>query len=427
MSESRKVGEQERMLHYMCATCGMMPLQVLHIRGALDAALVARGLDWLQRQHPVLRAHIRYSGLVFRRLPPFVYRQPHFDTAGTTPIPLRLVEGPWEEVLAQEMRKPLRHGRNPRLRVTLVRDEKDAELNHVILCADHATLDAQSAHLISRQLLEYLGDPAAMETRVPPQTHLPPPLEAGMPRKPSSGTKRYEPALRLPRQRTLHRGRPGTRVLSRGLDAAATDALKAAAKANRTTLHGVITAAFLLAMHQRYGVAQMSCLSSVDLRRLCKPPLPAETYGCYIDVLRTRHVLGPELWPIARDVAFKLISTIAKDQEVASFLKLPEWEVYAAETWPTLTHHRRLDGLGVTTAGDSGLKANYGNHTLEGVTMAMSVDFIGPSLLVLAAERLGALDLSICYATDALPAADAIALADLALASLTEDARISSL
>jgi len=418
MGESRKLGEQERMLHYMCATCGMMPLQVLHVRGPLDTDLVTRGLDWLQRQNPLLRAHIRYGGPVFIRLPPFVYRQPYFDTAGTTEIPFRIVDGPWEGVLAEEMRKRLRNGRNPRLRVTLVRDQADPELAHIILCADHATLDAKAAHLISRQLLEYLGDPAGMEARPPLQAHLPPPLEAGFPGKSNSGTKGYEPALRLPRQR-VPGGRQETRVLPRRLDEPATDALKAAVKANRATMHGAIAGAFLLAMHQRYGVAEMSCLSSVDLRRLCSPPLPAETYGCYIDALRTRHALGPELWPIARDVSFKLISTLAKDQESASFLKLPEWEVYATELWPTFTNHRRLDGLGVTTAGDSGLRASYGNHTLEGVTMAMSVDFIGPSLLVLAAERLGGLDLSICFASDALPAADAAALADIALAELT--------
>jgi hypothetical protein len=84
-----------------------------------------------------------------------------------------------------------------------------------------------------------------------------------------------------------------------------------------------------------------------------------------------------------------------------------------------MTHHRRLDGLGITTAGDSKLPAHFGNYTLEGVTMAVAIDFIGPSLLVLAAERLGALDISICYATDAMPGPDVIELSDRALAALS--------
>ena len=419
MSDSRKLGEQERLLHYMHPYGGLMPLQVLHIRGGLDGDLVARALDWLQRQHPMLRAHVRYGGLVFRKLPPFVYRQPYFETEGTTKVPLRIVDDePWDDVLTGEMSTPMRSTRSPRLRVTLVRDQVDSELNHLILCGDHATMDAHVAHLISRQLLEYFADPAAMELRPPVNDRLPPPLEAGFPKKPDSGTKGYELALRLP-PRPVPGAKRVTRVISRRLDAAATDALKASVKANRTTLHGAISGAFLLAMHQHYGIDQMTCVSSVDLRRLMRPPLPPETYGCYIDVLRTRHDLGPDLWPIARDVSFKLVSALAKDHEAASLLKLPGWKVYAAETWPTITHNRRIDGLGITTAGDSGLGYHFGNHTLEGVTMAVGIDFVGPSILVLGAERLGALDVTVSYAASALSEADATALADLALAALT--------
>lgn len=418
MSESRPVGEQERLFHYLHAFGGLIPLQVMHIRGPLAPARVAQALGWLQRQHPILRAHIRYGGLVFRSLPPFVYRQPYFDTEGTTEIPLSVVDGPWEAVLVQELRQPLRRGRNPRMRVTLVRDCRDEELTHLVICADHATLDAQSANMVSRQLLEYLADPTAMEARPPVHTHLPPPLEAGLPKKPDSGAKTYEPAIRLPRQR-LPGGRPETRVVSRRIMSVATRALKAAVKANGTTMHGAISAAFLLAIREKYGIDEMTCLSTVDLRRLCKPPLPAETYGCYIDILRTRHAIGSELWPTARDVSFKLVSALAKDQETSSILKLPDWGVYAAEIWPTMSHRGRIDGLTVTTAGESGLKTSYGSHILEDVTMAVSLDMLGPSLMVIVSERQAALDLSVCYAAQALADADAADLADRAVAALT--------
>lgn len=418
MRDSRKLGEQERLLHYMHPYGGLMPLQVLHIRGGLDGNLVARGLDWLQRRHPMLRAHVRYGGPIFIKKPPFVYRQPYFDTEGTTRIPLQIRDEPWEDVLTEEMSKPMPSTRSPRLRVTLVRDQRDPELNHLMFCGDHATMDAYTAHLISRQLLEFFADPAVMELMPPVNDSLPPSLETGFPKKPDSGTKGYQPALRLPRQRVPGAKR-ATRVIARRLDVAATDALKAAVKVNRTTLHGAIAGAFLLAMHQHYGVAQMTCVSSVDLRRLLRPPLPPETYGCYIDVLRTRHELGPDLWPIARDVSFKLVTALAKDHEAASLLKLPGWKALAAEIWPAMTHNRRIDGLGITTAGDSGLGYRFGNHTLEGVTMGVGIDFVGPSILVLGAERLGALDVTVSYATDVLPAVDAAALADRALAVLT--------
>jgi hypothetical protein len=143
-------------------------------------------------------------------------------------------------------------------------------------------------------------------------------------------------------------------------------------------------------------------------------------------VLRTRHNLGPDLWAIARDVSFKLVAALAKDHESASLLKLPGWEVYAKETWPTITHNRRIDGLGITTAGESGLGYHFGNHTLEDVTMAVGIDFVGPSILVLGAERQGALDVTVSYAASAISEADATALADLAVAALATSGEMAS-
>ncbi|HHY48736.1 MAG TPA: hypothetical protein GYA10_03205, partial [Alphaproteobacteria bacterium] len=99
--DSRPLGEQERLLHYLNAYGGLMPLGVLHIRGAIDEAVLVRALAWLQRQHPMLRAHVRYGELRVLRYPPFLYRQPYFETRGTLPIPFRAITGDWEE----EMRR----------------------------------------------------------------------------------------------------------------------------------------------------------------------------------------------------------------------------------------------------------------------------------------------------------------------------------
>lgn len=425
LGETRPLGEQERLLNYLHAFGGLIALQVLHVRGRLDVAEVAEALRWLQAQHPILRAHIRYGGVVFRRLPPFAYRQPWFDTEGTTEIPLEIVTDPnpeaWRRVLARDLRTPIKRGRHPRLRLTLVRQSSDAELTHIVICADHATLDAQSGNMIARQLLEFLADPAVTSRKAPVHSTLPPPLEAGLPRKSDSGTRVYEPAIRLPRQKVLHPASE-TRVVARHLGTNATAALKTAIKANRTTLHGAVTAAFLLAMRERYDLEAMTVLTTIDLRRLCKPALPAETYGCYIDILRTRHPIGDEFWAIARDASFRLITSLAKDQETASIMKLPEWEVYSKEAWPTLTHHRRIDGLAVTTAGESGLRRDYGAYELEDVTMAVSLDMFGPSVFVIASERLGGIDLSIGYTAYALAESEAVALGDRAM-TILESAR----
>jgi hypothetical protein len=425
LGDTRPLGEQERLLNHLHAHGGLIAVQVLHVRGRLDPALVKRALAWLQTHHPILRAHIRYGKIVWRRLPPFAYRQPWFDTEGTTEIPLKVLDGAdpdaWRKVLASDIRTPIPKGNHPRLRITLVR-QPDADLNHIVICADHATLDAQSANMLARQLLEFLADPAIAQLKPPVHTTLPPPIEAGLPNKSGSGKKTtYTPAIRLPKQ-TVPDPKEETRVLARHLGPVITATLKDAVKANRTTLHGAVTAAFLLATRERYRLDAMTVLTTVDLRRLSKPALPHETYGCYIDILRTKHPITDDFWATAREASFKLITALAKDQESASIMKLPGWKVYRYEAGPTIQNNRRIDGLAVTTAGESGLQISYGAYTLEDVTRAVSLDKFGPSLFVIANERLGGLDLSVGYTAFAMSEDEVRWLTDNAVARL-ESAR----
>ncbi|MEU0500630.1 hypothetical protein [Nocardia sp. NPDC005998] len=434
MGETRPLGGREQLLNHLHASGGLIAMQVLHVRGRLDPALVKRALAWLQTQHPILRAHIRYGKIIWRPVPPFAYRQRWFDTEGTTEIPLKVFDDTdpdaWRKVFAADLRTPIPKGDHPRLRITLVRQSSDADLNHIVMCADHATLDALSANMLARQLLEFLADPARAELKPPLHTALPPPIEAGLPNKSGSGNQSgsgnksgggkkatYTPAIRLPKQK-VRDPKKETRVLARHLGPTITATLRDAIKANRTTLHGALTAAFLLAMRERYRLDAMTVLATVDLRRLSKLALPRETCGCYVDILRTKHLITDDFWATARDASFKLIAALAKDQESASIMQFPEWEVYRREVGPTLRNNRRIDGLAVTTADESGLQTSYGAYTLEDVTRAVSVDIFGPSLFVIANERLGGLDLNVAYAAIAMSEEEIRWLTDHAVARL---------
>lgn len=403
MAETRPLGKKEQLLNHLHARRGLITVQVLHVRGRLDPMPVKQALAWLQTQHPILRAHIRYGKIIWRRLPPFAYREPWFDTEGTTEIPLRVFEDAdpdaWRKVLASEIRTPIPKGYHPRLRITMVRQSPDADLNHIVMCADHATLDAYSANMLGHRLLEFLADPAAPQSESPPRTALPPPVEAGKSGK--SGKTTYTPAIRLPKQ-AIPDPVEESRVLARRLDPDTTTMLEDAIKAHRTTVHGAITAAFLLAIRERYRLDTMTVLSTVDLRRFGELALPPETCGCYADILRTEHPITGDFWATARDASFKLIAALAKDREAASIMEFPDWEVYRREVRPTIKNNRRIDGLGVTTVGESGLRSGYGAYTLEDVTRAVSLDMFGPSLFVIANKWLGGLDLSVAYAASAM-------------------------
>ncbi|MGW5384515.1 phthiocerol/phthiodiolone dimycocerosyl transferase family protein [Nocardia sp. NPDC003963] len=419
---TRALGEQEQLLSYMHAHRGLIAIQVLHVRGHLDPALVKQALAWLQTQHPILCAHIRYGKVIWRRLPPLAMRRPSFHTEGTTEIPLKVLYGAepdtWRKVLASELRTPIPKGSHPRLRTTLVRQSPDADLNHIVICVDHAILDARSANMLARQLLEFLADPATAQLEPPVHTTLPPPLEEVLPSKSGSGKEpTYTPAIRLPKQKVPD-PKKETRVLARYLGPDATATLMDAVEANRTTLHGAVTAAFLLAIRERYRLDAMTVLTTIDLRRLSNPAPPRETCGCYVDILRIEHPITDDFWATARDASFKLITALAKDQASASIMKLPDWELYRHEARPSMRHNGRIDGLAVTTAGESGLQTTYGAYTLEDVTRAVSLDVFGPSLFVIANEQLGGLDLSVGYTAFAMSDEEIRWLTDNAVAQL---------
>lgn len=422
MSETRPLGEKEQLLNNLHIRGGLITMQVLHVRGCLDPALVRQALAWLQTRHPILRAHIRYGKIIWRRLPPFLYRRPWFETEGTTEIPLRVLDDPdpdaWRRVFAADIRTPIPRGNHPRLRVTLVRQSPDADLGHIVFCADHATLDARSAHMLAHQLLEFLADPAVARPEPPRHTTLPPPSEAVPSGRSGSGKKTaYTPAIRLPEQAVPEPKRE-TRVLERHLEPATTAALEEALAAHRTTLHGAVTAAFLLALRERYRIDAMTVLTTVDLLRLGELALPPDTCGCYADILRTTHPITDDFWPTARDASFKLIAALARGPEAASIMKFPDWGVYRREAPPTIRNHGRIDGLAVTTAGETGLRARYGAYTLEAVTRAVSLAMFGPSLFVIADKWRGGLDLTVGYGAAAMSEDEARWLTDNAVARL---------
>jgi hypothetical protein len=316
--DSRPLGEQERMLHYVHNIGGLIASHVLHIRGPLDDALLRRALGWLQRRHPMLRAHIEFRSVAVMPLFPFFYRKLAWSTVGTEPIPIRHAEGNWRDVLQKDIKRKFPGGRNPRMRVTLVREGVD--LNHIIVTADHSIGDAQAALAGARDLLNFLAAPDAAP--LVNETRLPPAMESG--HTPSSNPRRpFEPARRFP-NRILWRTKAQSLFEKRLLSVEETSRLNAMVKLKRTTLHGAVTAAMLQAAGGHFGVTTLTTLSNAEFRKLMKPPVPNETYGCYIDIVRTTHQLDRPFWAVASDVAFKLVTAIARHQQQASALKVPE-------------------------------------------------------------------------------------------------------
>jgi len=395
--ETRRVGEQERIFHYLHMLGGLVASGAMRIRGPLTPELLRSAFDWLQKRHPILRSHIRYEGVAFRSVPPFVYPIPYFDTRGSAQIPIRVVtdQNPdaWRAILEQENKKaiPVNKQKLPRIRNVLVRTHEGADVHYLISTMDHSIADAQAGMMMNDELFRYLANPAEMEALQPIQIGLPPSLEDGLPKKSSSGSRPYVPAVRFPKTEVPNPER-ASRSVSRQIGANVGAAIRAAVRAHRTTMHGAIGAAFLAATREKFGMNEMTILSTVELRRMMKPALPLTAFGCYIDILRTHHELKDDFWAMASDLSFKLISAIARDQEAASVMKLATWDVYKHETIPTIRNRRRIDGIAITTAGETDFKGDYGPFHLEGVNESVSIDMFGPSLFIVTIEQGGGID-----------------------------------
>jgi len=425
--ETRRVGEQERIFHYLHMLGGLVASGAMRIRGPLSPELLRSAFDWLQKRHPILNSHIRYQGVAFRSVPPFVYPVPYFDTRGTAQIPIRVVTDPnpdaWRAILEQENKKaiPVNKQRLPRIRNVLVRTHEGADVHYLISTMDHSIADAQAGMMMNDELFRYLANPAEMEALQPIQIGLPPSLEDGLPKKSSSGSRPYVPAVRFPKTEVPNPER-ASRSVSRQIGANVGAAIRAAVRAHRTTMHGAIGAAFLAATREKFGMNEMTILSTVELRRMMKPALPLTAFGCYIDILRTHHELKDDFWAMASDLSFKLISAIARDQEAASVMKLATWDVYKYETIPTIRNRRRIDGIAITTAGETDFKGDYGPFHLEGVNESVSIDMFGPSLFIVTIEQGGGIDLHVGYAADSLSKEDVDDITDRAVAALVSAA-----
>jgi hypothetical protein len=321
----------------------------------------------------------------------------------------------WRLVTRYELKTPLNRGKAPRMKAVLTPRDGDG-LRRLILTIDHGIADAQGTAMAVRDLMSYFADPAAAAKAPPSSGGLPPALEERY-RKPAGPPRRYQPAIRLPVSKG-HGVLPETAGTWRAFTHEETGFIRSAARAHGTTMHGVTSAAVLAAVHARYGLSEVTALSTVEHRRLGKPPLPAETFGCYIDILRTRHALGVPFWDLARDIAFTLVRTLAKDQEQASILQLPGWPVYRDETAAGARSLGRLDAVAITYAGEIGVGRDYGAFTLKDMEMLVSLHVVGPSIFTVGLEREGRLELGLCYATHTLSAKEVEDVADRAAATL---------
>ncbi len=421
----RALGEQERLLNNIHRFGGLSGVQVMHLEGPLSLQTVRAGLGWLQRRHPLLRAHLKILGPGIAPGMPWFYLRRTFKLDGTKPIPLKLIQNAspddWHVELQNQLKAPISGRLMPQARAVLIQIKDQPEQNIFMMTTNHAIADAQAANMLTRQLLDFFGAPDQSAIRKIPAninvSDLPPAMEERLPQKPENKATPYQPAIRLPTPFTFPWQRQ-TRVLKAKLDVEQTEKLNRILAQKKTSMHGLLSASALKFLGRQNNMDELTLLSNVEFRRMCEPELPDETFGCYIDIVRTRHKLDLPLWELAARIKFKLISTLARNQGGASLLKMPSWDFYRTEGLAAIKSGMRLDSITITSADAANISSNYGAVRLNDLTLCVSLGTVGANYFLISMEREGALKLNLCYMYPGVSDVEARALLDTILKDL---------
>lgn len=402
-------------------------------RGVLDPAGLRTALARLQARHPVLRARI---------VPDAAGKPARWTAAAVPAIPLREEarrdDMHWAAELTAELNRPLPWRTGPLARVVHLRGATGGEL---LAAFHHAAADGESGVTFLRQLLALAARPdSAMEQPLPAR----PALEAQLPRRARGLPGWFRTAgmvlRQLPRLSGLgrlpavvwvppHERRTG--VIPLTLDAVVTAALVARCRAEGTSVHGALAAAFLQAAAKLILAAggrrpaRIGAVSPVSLRAALDPPAGGDECGLFVSavtVLPSLTLVTGAFWPLARAVRTELAAALRRD-EPALAVRLqnlalagngdPERLALKAERlFPAAIGISNLGRLGDVTE-------TFGGVTLERLHFSAALNALaGAGLGVAVTTYAGRLQLNVAHAEPLLPAARARAMADDALTRL---------
>jgi hypothetical protein len=300
------------------------------ITGPLTAEVLRAALPAVRARHVHLRARIAAepSG------------QSAFRHDDVPPLELRVAPGSdWVQALDHEINQPFAPA-GPLARFVLI--QTGAGEAYVLVTLHHSIGDGMSGAFLMRDLIAACGQVLAGKT--PQLAELPEAvsIDAGLPAS-ARGLRAWAHHLRfvlrelwmilrtgrplkVRRDRQLYAHSRRARVIPHQLEPAFAEQLSARARAEKTTVHGALSAAMLLgtladANVKRAGVAFGS---PVNLRPLLLPAV-GEQLGLYVSMALYREQIATAMpfWDLARDVKRSLETTIARGDQLAIIDLLP--------------------------------------------------------------------------------------------------------
>ncbi len=280
--------------------------------GILSVERIIAGLGVVQAENDLLRARI-------------VWDEEHglcFAAASGVPVPLETGEfqgDEWQDVITAELSRPFADGINPLLRC-LYLQSADAARSVLALCFHHSIADGRAGVELLRHLLELSVQDAA--PTVPRETLPQRPMYELFPARfrwaehPEAAEelmdttmadyKRHGPLTPAPALAATAQTRE-PRLIQLRFTAAETRRLALRCREHRTSVHGALCAAQLIAQH-RLGAgpapANLFLSCPVDMRPHLHPTPPITPIALHVSIVSSPFPVAAntDLWQLARDI-----------------------------------------------------------------------------------------------------------------------------
>ena len=367
---------------------------VVRVTGPLTVDAVRAALPALRARHSHLRARIVADG-----------RTGALVDHGVPPLSVRVVEGGGAAALAElerEINEPVASDPGPLARFTFLTGEVANE-SHLLVTLHHVVGDGMSGAFLARDLVNAASQALAGATPALPPLTDPGPLESLLPAA-LRGFRGVGGLLRFAANEawvTTRHGRPiqarrdahafahsrRTRVITHELDRAAADALAARARAEKTTVHGALSAAIVLGVlaDAKLGLrGSVAFGSPVNVRARLEPPV-GENAGFYVSMVAFRAAANPDVpfWDLARAVRRSLERDLARDAGLALFRALPAFfsligsERLAPRTLVERWEHLVPATTGLTNLGRLAIETRHGPLSIEDCWFAACPSALG--------------------------------------------------
>jgi hypothetical protein len=271
------------------------------ISGKFSLEQLQQSLAQAQRRHPLLRVSI---GVEASGRPKFIEQ--------VAPIPIRVLprlhDAQANRELEIELSQSFDWSTAPLVRVVWLRS---AQVSELIVTCHHSIADGLSVAYLLQQIIAGLENPTAQTVALSEAVALEPLVPglteaAAQQPTPIASTDPIAPTYRtVPSQRNL----PHIRTAL--LTATLTRQLIVLCRQEQTSLHGLISAAFLMALAQQRqaSATELRCLSPINLRAELTANV-GEAVGLYIHFGLTTHQVqaDTQLWELSRSLKAQLLA-----------------------------------------------------------------------------------------------------------------------